>query len=265
MLSGKIIFEDESFAVLYKPQGIPTAPIKQNETGTLLHYFLRLRPECMGVRGKKEIEAGLIHRLDTPTSGLVLIAKTQSIYDELIYLQEKNLIKKTYTAFCQSIPSQKIIDDFKIDTVTLPYTIKSQFKPFGPKGKKVMPAFAGMKKFTRDGKIYTTHITVLQKNGNDFSVTCTLTQGYRHQVRSHLAAIGLPICCDGLYNRNYTCKDEILRNHSYPLQLYAVGISFPLLKSLSDNFLNGYTNDNVITINKDCISFLLPPPNKTSR
>ena len=265
MLIEKIIFENESFAVLYKPRGIPTAPIKQNETETLLHYFLQLHPECMNVHGKKEIEAGLIHRLDTPTSGLVLIAKTQSVYDELIFLQRKNLITKTYTAFCQNITAQKIIDDFKIDTVILPYTIKSRFRPFGPKGKKVMPSFTGMKKFTQDGKLYETHIVNIKKSGDDVEITCTLTQGYRHQVRSHLAAIGLPICCDGLYNPNYTCKNEELQNHSYPLQLYAVGISFPILKSSPDNFLNECTTDNFISIKNGYISFLLPPPNKTSR
>lgn len=265
MINQKIIFENKSFAILYKPQGMPTAPIKQYETGTLLHYFLQLHPECTDVHGKKEIESGLIHRLDTPTSGLIIIAKTQSVYDEFISLQEKNLIKKTYTAFCQNIPAQKIIDDFKIDTVTLPYIIKSQFQPFGPKGKKVIPVFAGMKKFTQYGKLYATHITALEKTETEITVTCTLTQGYRHQVRTHLAAIGLPIAGDALYNHTYTCNDETLQNHSYPLQLYALGISFPLLKSFPDSFLHKCTTNNFISIKNGCVSFLLPPPDKTIR
>ena len=95
----EVIFENEAYAVLYKPRGMPTAPLTEDEEGTLLSWFLKKCPEAALVKGKKDIEAGLVHRLDTATSGLVLIAKNQESYDALNLMQVNNLIKKTYAAF----------------------------------------------------------------------------------------------------------------------------------------------------------------------
>ena len=77
----EVIFENEAYAVLYKPRGMPTAPLSENEEGTLVSWFLKRCPEAALVKGKKDIEAGLVHRLDTATSGLVLMAKNQESYD----------------------------------------------------------------------------------------------------------------------------------------------------------------------------------------
>ncbi|UTC65951.1 MULTISPECIES: pseudouridine synthase [unclassified Treponema] len=226
----ELIFENDAYAVLYKPGGIPTAPLGKDEEGTLLSWFLKRCPQAASVKGKKDIEAGLIHRLDTATSGLVLAAKTQECYDALNLMQTNNLIKKTYTAFADVNEEENFEPDFLESNI--PYRISSQFRSYGPKGKKVLPVFYGMRDFCADGKIYTTNIIDVKKissSGNSIRrVTCTLTQGFRHQVRAHLASIGLPICYDSLYNGKYRdLPKEQVDNHSYPLQLYAVGLSFP--------------------------------------
>ena len=247
----EVIFENEAYAVLYKPRGMPTAPLSENEEGTLVSWFLKSCPEAALVKGKKDIEAGLVHRLDTATSGLVLIAKNQESYDALNLMQVNNLIKKTYTAFTDVDDKAALNPDFS--QFNLPYRISSQFRSFGPKGKKVLPVFYGMRDFSSTAKIYTTNI--IDINDADDSaprVTCTLTQGFRHQVRAHLASIGLPIYGDPLYNGKF--KDfpqEKIEDHSYPLQLYAIGLSFPEPKK---NFkLEG---------SKGYVSFLLQPPDK---
>lgn len=226
----EVIFENEAYAVLYKPRGMPTAPLKKDEKGTLLSWFLERNPKAALVMGKKDIEAGLIHRLDTATSGLVLIAKTQKTYDMLNIMQGENLIKKTYTAFVD------LSDEFNLNSAfsrdSLPYRISSQFRAYGPKGKKVLPLFYGMRGFSAGGKMYTTNIIDIKNfppKGNLLpSVSCTISQGFRHQVRAHLASVGMPIYGDPLYNETF--KDvlqEKIENHAYPLQLYAVGLSFP--------------------------------------
>lgn len=250
----EVIFENEAYGVLYKPRGMPTAPLAQNEEGTLLSWFLKKYPETSSVRGKKEIEAGLVHRLDTATSGLVLIAKNQESYDALNLMQANNLIKKTYTAFVDRSDEAVLEPDFSQSN--LPYRISSQFRSYGPKGKKVLPVFYGMRDFSPAGKMYTTNIIDINdfpsKDNSVLKVTCTLTQGFRHQVRAHLASIGLPIYGDPLYNGKF--KDfpqEKIDYHSYPLQLYAIGLSFPEPKK---NFK--------LEAPKEYVSFSLQPPDK---
>ncbi|UTC63313.1 RNA pseudouridine synthase [Treponema sp. OMZ 788] len=250
----EVIFENEAYAVLYKPRGIPTAPLSADEEGTLISHFLKRCPEAYAVKGKKDIEAGLIHRLDTATSGLVLIAKNQETYDALDLMQSNNLIKKTYAAFTDINDAADLNPDFSPSS--LPYRISSQFRSYGPKGKKVLPVFYGMRGFCSTGKIYTTNIIEIinfPPRGNSVPmVSCTLTQGFRHQVRAHLASIGLPIYGDPLYNGKF--KDfpqEKIDYHSYPLQLYAIGLSFPEPKK---NFK--------LEDPKEYVSFSLRPPDK---
>lgn len=272
----EILFEEEGFAVVYKPQGLPTAPLKEGET-SLLTWFLNIRSDAANVKGKKHVEAGLLHRLDTATCGLVLIAKEQRVFDFLNKMQGLDEIGKTYFAFCNKDGIKSGAADSKLyiseKQVKTPFIIESEFLPFGVKGKTVKPVFEGSKKFSGFAKIYTTKILKIKKenisgvcgsiaavNCEDeiFSCLCFLTQGYRHQVRSHLAAAGMPICGDALYNSMYISKASADKErfkaekerHSYPLQLYALGLEFPNPVSGAD---------------KNCrISFLLPLPNKMS-
>ncbi len=95
-----IVEETKNWAVVYKPPHLPTAPLRENEEHTLVHWFLSGQDaEARAVHGKKAIEAGLLHRLDTETRGLVLFAKTQACYDFLQEAQNKETITKEYYAF----------------------------------------------------------------------------------------------------------------------------------------------------------------------
>ena len=255
-----ILFEEERYAVLYKPRGMPTAPLRSMEKNSLLYWFLTLRPKAAGVFGKKKIEAGLIHRLDTPTCGLVLIAKTQNAFNAIHLMQERNLIEKTYFAFTEKSASQ------------IPPVIESQFRAFGPKGKKTVPVFRSSKRFEPGKKTYHTKILEIKEAGTKSAVTCSLTQGFRHQVRTHLASAGMPICGDVLYSPFFgadfpnTLQKDIV-HHLYPLQLYAVGITFP---DLNRKNINDKKSAATITASKETsshakISFWLPPPDKMIR
>ena len=270
-----VIFENEDFAILNKKRGMPTAPIKEGDA-SLLTNFLNARHLKEKVIGKKAIEAGLLHRLDTATSGLVLIAKTQNMFNILQTMQDKNLIKKQYLALCNFVPSQLLyIPKCHLEQSKNKHSliVKTAFASYGPKGYKVKLVLPEKKKQTVDnkkrGKTYITQVLIkeneaidvikkmfkrnikVQSYNKNITCYCTITQGARHQIRCHLASIGLPIIGDALYNTKYIYekKEEIKKEiafQSYKLELYAIRMSFP----------SPYSQTNEI------LSFSLPQLNK---
>lgn len=278
-----IIWETSRLAAVYKPPRLPTAPLHPEERDTLVYWFLHSQPEgqlnmppykqAALVQGKKSIEAGLLHRLDTDTRGLVLFAKDQATYDFLSIRQKSGQIVKTYYAFVKpyfphvSEVSGKA-DIVEKDALTqiaahLPYSVVSQFRNFGPGAKKVAPIFPDSRRYKKEGRRYTTVIEALDikaplaGTGTKqplIGVRCRLVRGYRHQVRAHLASLGLPIAGDPLYSQHETC-DTPLSPHmpafsriGYGLQLYAFSLSFPDPENPHRNI---------------CVA--LPPPDKMNR
>ena len=78
--------DNEPFLVINKPAGLPSAPLSPDDKKNAFSQSATQFPQLLEVRGRKEIEHGLLHRLDTQTSGLLLIAATQECYD---FLQEQ--------------------------------------------------------------------------------------------------------------------------------------------------------------------------------
>ena len=290
-----IVWETDHWAVVYKPPHLPTAPLRADERQTLVYWFLhRAEAGAIGyaddtqdpsaeygqciqealsgnkpkmpaagqgireaqVRGKKSIEAGLLHRLDTDTRGLVLFAKDQAVYDFLAAQQEAGQIIKTYCAFVEPCRPDAAVHRIA--------AVESQFRNFGPGAKMVAPVFPGSRQYKKDGRLYTTVIEALEElplpveelrlsvdipppSPVDVSVStspllrvrCRLSRGYRHQVRAHLAAAGLPIVGDPLY-----APQEAQDAHR-SLQLYAVKLEFPDPENPRQN-----------------ICVVLPPPDK---
>ena len=275
-----IVRETAHWAVVYKPPHLPTAPLRADERNTLVYWFLHspevqkqsaeygLRSREAQVRGKKAIEAGLLHRLDTDTRGLVLFAKDQKVYDFLAARQEAGQMIKTYCAFVEPNGAPEIDDGYDFDATELsmlkelsaaqgqvivqeriaaqlPLTLESQFRNSGPGAKRVAPVVSGSRHYKKDGRLYTTVIETIDIlpspiDGNDtvpetvceslsppplIRLCCRLSRGYRHQVRAHLAAAGLPIVGDPLYApQGAEAPPEAAQ---VSLQLYAVSLAFP--------------------------------------
>ncbi len=219
-----IVRECEEWAAVAKPHGMPSAPLSESEEGTVLSWFLAIRPEARGVVGKKAIERGLIHRLDTATWGLVLIAKTQEGYDRLARAQESDLVRKRYVALCRESGSGKSAAPKLLGHADFPVTVRSRFRSWGPKGREVRPLFPGDRGYEDAPRDYATVVESVLPDSDDggekrvYRVTCALTRGHRHQIRAHLAYSGLPIVCDSIYGSPPDTGD---------LCLYAVEISFP--------------------------------------
>ena len=118
------------YAIIDKPAGLPSAPLSADDKNNALIQTAELFPEILNVNGKKEIEHGLLHRLDTATSGLIIIAASKECYDYLQKEQEEEKIYKYYRAQCNvlnDLPEKK------------EFEIKSYFRPFGPGRKEVRP------------------------------------------------------------------------------------------------------------------------------
>ena len=257
-----IVRETAHWAVVYKPPHLPTAPLRADERNTLVYWFLHspevqkqsaeygLRSREAQVRGKKAIEAGLLHRLDTDTRGLVLFAKDQAVYDFLAARQEAGQMIKTYCAFVEPNRVPEIDNGYGFDATELsmlkelsaaqgqvivqeriaaqlPLTLESQFRNFGPGAKRVAPVLSGSRHYKKDGRLYTTVIEAadILPSPPLIRVRCRLSRGYRHQVRAHLAAAGLPIVGDPLYApQGAEAQPE---SAQVGLQLYAVSLEFP--------------------------------------
>ena len=151
----------------------------------------------------------MIHRLDTVTDGLLVIAATQEAYDFFIEQQSLGNFIKFYSAECKiNKQNSEILEGFpKIDFDLSKdfFTISSFFRTYKQGGKEVRPVIENSSKFAKKkmGKLkeYSTNVQIIQRNGDTVKVECSIKQGFKHQVRCHLAWIGLPIINDCVYNK----------------------------------------------------------------
>ena len=220
------VTEAEPFAVIYKPAGLPSAPLAAGEDSAYTQAT-SLYPQLSSVIGRKAVEHGLLHRIDTATEGILLLAATQQFYEHIVKAQDEGKFCKTYLAQCQRYTEQ-MLQGFPPPPVAMgnaelrTLSVSSRFRPYGEKGREVRPVIeasgrAALKKASPH--IYTTHIEF--RDTAQHSVFCTIQKGYRHQVRCHLAWLGFPIIGDKVYNVQNT--GEFL--------FKAYGISFPDLYS----------------------------------
>ena len=167
--------EKNPFAVIYKPHNLPSAPLSSEDKFNALYQASELFPEINSVSGKKPVEKGLIHRLDTVTSGLVLIATEQSFYEKLLEIQAEDRFIKYYRAECDICnDNADTLDGFPPFVVSgdsegckdIVYT-KSWFRPYGDGHKEVRPVtkdsgMAALKKLKNPVE-YNTEIKILSK------------------------------------------------------------------------------------------------------
>ena len=223
--------QGEPFAVVYKPGGLPSAPLFDGDDSALTRVA-SLFPEASSVVGRKGVERGLVHRIDTGTSGLVLVATDQSFFDCLQDTQSKGLFKKWYRAGVAPVGSLvETLGGFPpcpaVPSVGSEFLAESSFRPFGPKGSQVRPvtACSGRSASRKGGgKLYSTSIKLVSMS----EAVCSITSGYRHQVRCHLAWCGIPVRNDPLYNPAF--RDSISPGADparLPFDFCAFKIEFP--------------------------------------
>ena len=191
-----IVFEDDDLIVVNKPAGMVTHPAHGATDGTLVNALLAHVPALPGERAR----AGLIHRLDRDTSGLLLVAKTPKALATLGRAMNKRYIKREYLALVRGIPRDP------------EGTIE------GPIGRdpqnRMRFAIRG------DGKPAITHYTVRERLNGASELVLRLETGRTHQIRVHLAAIGHPVINDPVYGRTdsrFSLPGQAL--HAWKLEL----------------------------------------------
>lgn len=234
--------EDKPFLVIYKPKGLPSAPLFKEDKNNALAQCIELFPELTNVKGKKDIEFGLLHRIDTPTDGILLIASSQDFYDYLFKEQKEGRFIKFYSALCEKTPyNTEKLEGFPVfnEDSNKNFVAKSYFRSYGLGSKEVRPVTqdSGKAALKKLGKLkeYVTNISIKNVKDNKVLVECKISEGYRHQVRCHLAWAGLPIMGDDLYNWN---KKNCPEMDSSELQFSATKIEFEYPKG----DLNSYEN-----------------------
>mgnify|MGYP002520683681 CR=1 FL=1 len=214
------------FAVIYKPAGLPSAPLEDGGDSALVQAC-SLFPEIGRVCGKKAVERGLVHRIDTATSGLLLMASSQESYDSALRFQHEGKFVKFYRAgidrrihgkpsaagfpdFAAVYPDiAAALDEYFSGGAVPPavFSVESLFRRFGPGGRQVRPVAAnsGRAALRKSGAcLYSTSVRIV---GHD-TAECSIRAGFRHQVRCHLSWCGIPVRGDRLYNPE-SCVDAM--------------------------------------------------------
>jgi 23S rRNA pseudouridine1911/1915/1917 synthase len=189
-----IMFEDPDMLVVVKPAGVHTAPLRRGETGTLLEMVTEAFPEVAALPGVKQVEPGLLHRLDQETSGLVVVARTAKAFTALRRAFASGSVLKEYLAGCAYRNAEPAGTSMRIE---------SRFAPYGAGRRmvRVVPLSAGERGIARQvtRETYATEAELLYCAEGRALISARITKGFRHQIRAHLSFLGYPILGDALY------------------------------------------------------------------
>lgn len=183
----EILYEDDDVVAINKPAGLVVHAGAGRDSGTLVNALLHHFSSLSAVGG--DLRPGIVHRIDKGTSGVLLVARTDSAHRALAAQFSGRSVKKTYLALVQGV--------MKRDSGTIDAPITRD-----PLHRTRMTARLD------EGRHAHTDFTVLERLPSHTLVEVRIGTGRTHQIRVHLSHIGFPIAGDPLYGGAATPEDR---------------------------------------------------------
>ncbi len=178
-----IVHEDAEMLVINKPAGLVVHPAAGNWSGTLLNGLLHYLPSISGVP-----RAGIVHRLDKDTSGLMVVAKTLIAHTDLVRQLQARTVKREYLALVWGTPNIT----GKIDA-SIGRHARDRIKMAVSENLTAKPAVTHFQRLATG-----------MLDGRPVSLMlCRLETGRTHQIRVHMQSIGFALVGDGLYGKQH--------------------------------------------------------------
>lgn len=186
-----VVFESPKLIACNKPAGMDCHPIAVGETGTLANALVAKYPELAEV-GDDPLMAGLLHRIDAGTSGLVVAARDSATYDTIRKLFAERKVKKTYHAWVHGrVEAAGGVSGNMAHHNSFRGRMRCVFGP-QPNGERLMWA--------------ETFYKPVEYRANETLLEITIFTGVTHQIRCQLASVGHPIVGDTLYGSHRTLR-----------------------------------------------------------
>ena len=202
-----VVYEDASLIVINKPPGLVVHPAAGNWTGTLLNGLLFRFPEL-----KTLPRAGIVHRLDKDTSGLMVVARTSQAQTSLVKQLQERTVGRRYLAWVWGdAPSQGKV----LATVGRDQRDRLKMAAGSPQGKPAATLFRRLAK----GSLNESPLALLE---------CRLETGRTHQIRVHLESLGFPLLGDPVYRKKTPGAAKSLTLGRQALHAYALSLEHPV-------------------------------------
>ena len=216
----RCIFEDDALLAFDKPAGMSVQPLTRKETGTLMNGVVARWPECVGV-GDSPLMAGALHRIDSGTSGLVLVARNAMAFENLRSQFSAQTVKKTYLALVEgAVAFGGTLENDLVHMPGLGYCKMVDLRK-GRLSESERRALAA--KALHAVTSYVPVGRTCEGNEERTFLEVTIYTGVTHQIRAQLALAGMHIVNDRLYgafaveNMTGHCLHALAASFNHPI------------------------------------------------